>query len=285
MTTMRDFYAADSYAASSPAPLDQADGLRRMFRGQAMTEQRLLPLVANPHVAFGSVVLDRLAGVLAAGGRQVLVVDAGAGAPAHNELAGLDLAVCIETVAPRVGYLPARGLPLSFVDTRGSAGSFISALHNAAPWADVVLLHAEASELARVLARRSARPLLIGADHPESIKHAYASAKLLVQRCGLMTYDLLLAASAQSPRLGSISSSLARCADSFLGALLHHTAVVDPAGDPAEAADEALRSLLVGQLTLSDSPWDAWGDRDAPGARPQGLRAPATAASATSFAS
>ena len=249
---MRDFYAA----AHSSAPLDQADGLRRMFQGQGPAQQRLMPLVANPHVAFSGLVLDRLASVLAAGGRQVLVVDAGAGAPVHSELAGLDLAVCIERVAQRVGYLPARGLPLSYVDTRGSAGSFITALQAAAPWADVVLLHAEGHELARVLARRSARPVLVGADHPESIKHAYASAKLLVQRCGLMTYDLLLAASPASPRLASISASLARCVDSFLGALLHHTAVVDPAGDLAETADEAMRSVLVGQLTLDDSPWE-----------------------------
>jgi flagellar biosynthesis protein FlhG len=248
---MRDFYAA-----SNSAPLDQADGLRRMFRGHGAAQQRLMPLVANPHVAFSGLVLDRLAAVLAAGGRQVLVVDAGAGAPAHNELAGLDLAVCIERVAQRVGYLPARGLPLSYVDTRGSAGSFITALRDAAPWADVVLLHAEAGELARVLSRRPARPVLVGADHPESIKHAYASAKLLVQRCGLMTYDLVLAAAPASPRLGSISSSLGHCVDSFLGALLHHTAVVDPAGDLAETADEALRSVLVGQLTLNDSPWE-----------------------------
>ena len=257
---MRDFYAA-----SSSAPLDQADGLRRMFQGQAAAQQRFVPLVANPHVAFSGVVLDRLASVLAAGGRQVLVVDAGAGAPQHNELAGLDLAVCIERVAQRVAYLPARGLPLSFVDTRGSAGHFITALQAAAPWADVVLLHAESQELARVLARRSARPVLIGGDHPECIKHAYASAKMLVQRCGLMTYDLLLAASPSSPRLSSIQASLAKCVDNFLGALLQHTAVVDPAGDPADPSADDLRSLLVGQLTLDDNPWDAL----MPGARAQ----------------
>ena len=247
----------DFYAASRPAPLDQADGLRRLFKGQNGPRQRVLALAANPHVAFSGTVLDRLAAVLAAAGRQVLVVDAGAGAPAPNELAGLGLAVCIERIAPRVGYLPARGLPLSYVDTRGSAGGFIDALLAAAPWADVVLLHAESTELARLLMRRSAQPLLIGADHPESIKHAYATAKLLVQRCGLMSYDLLLCAAPHSPRLEGIRHSLARVADSFLGAFIHHTAVIDPAGDPVEPADDALNTLLAGQLTLDDSPWDA----------------------------
>lgn len=246
---MRDFYAP-----SGPAPLDQADGLRRLFAGGA--QQRVLPLVANPHVAFGGVVLDRLAAVLAASGRQVLVVDAGAGAPMADELARLNLAVCIERIAPRVAYLPARGLPLSYVDTRGSAGGFIDALQAAAPWADVVLLHAESHEMARLLMRRSARPMLVGADHPESIKHAYASLKLLAQRCGLMSFDLLLAASPLSPRADGIALSLAQCADNFLGAWLHHSAVIDPAGDVSELADDTLQSLLAGQLALDEPAWN-----------------------------
>ncbi len=244
----------DFYAPSGPAPLDQADGLRRLFAGGP--RQRLLPLVANPHVAFGGVVLDRLAAVLAASGRQVLVVDAGAGAPPADELARLDLGVCIERLAPRVGYLPARGLPLSFVDTRGSAGGFIDALSAAAPWADAVLLHAESHEMARLLMRRSARPMLVGADHPESIKHAYASAKLLARRCGLMGFDLLLAAAPSSPRAIGIVQSLGQCLDTFLGAWLHHGALIDPAGDVSAAADEALQSLLAGQLALDEPHWN-----------------------------
>lgn len=238
---------------------DQAQGLRQLFAGGP--RQCLLPLLANPHVAFGGLVLDRLAAVLAASGRQVLVVDAGAGAPPAHELARMDLAQGIERIAPRVAYLPARGLPLAHVDTRGSAASFIDAVLASAPWADVVLLHAEGHELARLLVRRSARVVLLGADHPESIKHAYAGAKLLAQRCGLMTFDLLLAAAAHSPRLRAIEQSLAQCLDHFIGAFLHHTAVVDPAAYPAPypatggqaAADSALQALLAGQLALDHS--------------------------------
>ncbi len=255
---MRDFYAT-----SSGAPLDQADGLRRLFAGP---RQRVLPLVANPHVAFSGVVLDRLAAVLAAQGRQVLVVDASAGAPAPHELALLDLAACIERLSPRVSYLPARGLPLAHVDTRGSAAAFIEALQHAAPLADVLLLHADASDLARLLMQRSARPLLIGADHPESIKHAYASCKLLARRLGLMTFDLLLAAAPSSPRAQGIAASLAHCADGFLGALLHGWALVDPAGDPEDAADEAMSRLLAAQLALDDTPMPA--GRAAPALHP-----------------
>ena len=244
---MRNFYAP-----SSPLPLDQADGLRRLFAGNAL---RVLPVAANPyvpHVGGAGVVLDRVAAALAAAGRRVLVVDAGSGAPPAHEMARVDLAAGIERIAPRVGYLAAAGLPLAFVDTRGSAAAFIDVLQEAAPWADTVLLHAEPAELARVLVRRDCRPLLLGADHPESIKHAYAACKLLVQRCALMTFDLLLAAAPHSPRLDAIAASLARCADNFLGAYLHEWAVIDPAGDAAgeSTATRALHDLVQAQIHL-----------------------------------
>lgn len=241
---MRDFYAS-----SKPAPLDQADGLRRLFKGR---RRRVLPLVANPHVAFSGMVLDRVAALLAAQGHQVLVVDAGACSPAPKELARLDLAACIERLSPRVAYLAARGLPLAHVDTRGCSGAFIDRLQEAMPQADVMLLHADASDLARLLMRREARPLLIGADHPESIKHAYAACKLLSQRCGLMTFDLLLAAAPQSPRALDIAASLAHCAENFLGAVLHDWALVDPAGDLREPTDDSLRRVIAAQFTLEE---------------------------------
>ena len=238
-------------STTSPLPLDQADGLRRLFAGRGC---RVLALAANPHLAFGGLVLDRVAAVLAALGREVLVVDAADSSPAAHELARLDLAACIERVAPRVAYLPARGLPLAHVDTRGSSAAFIDALQAAAPDAEVLLLHADAADLARLLKRRAVRPLLLGADHPESIKHAYASCKLLVQRCQVMSYDLLLAASPLSPRAADIAASLGSCAEGFLGAALRDWALIDPAGDPAEATDEALARLLGAQLEIDETP-------------------------------
>lgn len=244
---MRNFYAG----AQGATPQDQADGLRRLFAGPC---RRVLPLVANPHVPFCGVVLDRLAAVLAGQGRQVLVVDAALHSPAAHELALLDLAACVERLSPRVCYLAARGLPMAHVDTRGCAGAFIDALQLAAPQAEVMLLHAEAGDLARLLMHRSARPLLIAADHPESVKHAYATCKLLARRCGLMTYDLLLAAAPSSPRAPGIASTLARCADDFLGAVLHDWALIDPAGVLDDPPDEALARLLAAQLTLEEAP-------------------------------
>jgi hypothetical protein len=240
---MRDFYAS-----SQPMPLDQADGLRRLFAGR---QRCVLPVVANPHVAFGGVVLDQTAATLAHMGYRVLVVDASAESPSPHELAQVDLSACIEALTPQLSYLPARGLPLLHVDTRGSAAGFIDALHQAAPQVDVVLLHAEALDLSRLLKRRAARPVLLGADHPESIKHAYASCKVLVQRCGLMSFDLLLAAAPQSPRAGAIAASLASCADQFLGAVLLHRAQLDPAQSSASDNTD-LTALLHAQLVLQD---------------------------------
>jgi flagellar biosynthesis protein FlhG len=243
---MHDFYASPSHP-----PQDQADGLRRLFAGR---RRRVLALAANPHVAFSGLVLDRLATVLAAQGRQVLVVDAAGASPPPHELAGVDLAACVESIAPRVSYLPARGLPMNYVDTRGSAGGFIDAVQQAAPQADVVLLHADGMDLVRLLKTRAARPVLIGADHPESIKHAYANAKLLASRNGLMTFDLLLTAAPNSPRAAGIHASLAGCMDNFLGAMLRSSALIDPACGPADPADSALTHLLAAQLALEDAP-------------------------------
>ncbi|CAD5374755.1 Flagellar biosynthesis protein [Rubrivivax sp. A210] len=241
----------DFYDSPRPVPQDQADGLRRLFGGR---RRHVLPLVANPHVAFSGLVLDRLAAVFAANGREVLVVDAGALSPPPHELATVELSACVERLSPRVSYLPARGLPTLHVDTRGAAGGFIEAVLQAAPQAEIVLLHAEGQDLARIFKGRAARPLLIGADHPESIKHAYANLKLLARRCDLLTFDLLLAASTLSPRAAAIGASLADCADRFAGAMLLHTALIDPADDPGLAPDAALSALLAAQLSLDDSP-------------------------------
>jgi hypothetical protein len=245
MHLVRDFYAT-----SSPAPLDQADGLRRMFAGQRC---QVLALASNPYVAFTGLALDRVAARLASSGRNVLVVDAGPGAPAPHELARLDLAAGIEGIAPRVSYLAARGLPLRYVDTRGSASAFIDALLGAVPQAGALLLHADAADLSRVLMRRPARPMLLAADHPESIKHAYANAKLLSRRTGLATFDLLLTAATHSPRVNGIVSSLAACAENFLGAVLCDWALIDPAGEAADGGD-ALGRVLAGQLALGIEP-------------------------------
>ncbi len=232
-------------------PADQASGLRRLFGPK---RRCLLPVAANPFVPAGQALLETLSAALAVQGRQVLVVDAASTAPAPHESALFDLAAGVERLHDQVSYLAARGVPLTHVDTRGSAAAFIDVAFDTAPQADVMLLHADPTDLARMLGQRAVRPLLLGADRPESIKQAYACCKLLAQRCGLMTFDLLLAARADNRRMSAIAERLTSCADNFLGAVVHDWAVVDPIFDPLAAHDEALARLLSAQLELDESP-------------------------------
>ena len=46
-------------AVSRPMPLDQADGLRRLFAHKRVC---MVPVVSNPNVAFGGVMLERQIG-------------------------------------------------------------------------------------------------------------------------------------------------------------------------------------------------------------------------------
>jgi len=235
---------------SSPMPTDQASGLRRMF---APVRRPLLPVAANPFVPGAGALLECLSAALVARGLHVLVVDAAASAPEPSELARLDLPACVEPLAEQVSYLAARGLPMAHVDTRGSAAGMLDAAFAAAPQAQVMLLHADVTDLARLLVGRAARPLLLGADRPESIKHAYACCKLLVQRCTLMTFDLVLSARPGNKRVRHIAASLTSCADGFLGAVLHDWTAIDPF-HPAAADDAGLARVLAAQLALDEDP-------------------------------
>src|SRR5471030_2453088 len=96
---------------------DQAEGLRQMF---AHTRARFVPVVSNPHIAFGGVLLERLCTAFAERQANTLVVDAGERASEAGEMALVDLGQCIEQLSARVSYLPARGLPIRFVDSDGS---------------------------------------------------------------------------------------------------------------------------------------------------------------------
>ncbi len=237
------------YASSGAMPLDQADGLRRLFTGAS---PRFIALVANPYVSFGGVAIERLTAALALAGRHTLVLDAAETSPPAPEGAAIELAPCIETLSPEVSYLAARGLPLRYVNTRGSSARLIDELCIAAPQADVVLVHAGASDLARLFSAQPLRPLLLAADHPSSVKHAYASLKLLAQRSGWMSCDLLIVSAAHSPRLPHIAASLASCADTFIGAAVAGWTTIDPATDASELPDQSLRSLVDHHLGLHD---------------------------------
>lgn len=228
---------------------DQADGLRRMFAGSGM---RFVPIVANPHVPASGLAVEQLAAAMLQLGRSALVVDAADCAPGAAEASALGLACCIERLTPQLSYLAARGLPRRFVDTRGSAGRLLDELAASQTGCDVALLHAEVTDLARMFKGRAARPVLLAADQPDSVKHAYAAWKLLAQRCDWLSADLVLLAAGSSPRTAHIVASLAQCADSFMGAVLANWVDIDPMGDPQAGPSEALRSLAAAQLDLDN---------------------------------
>jgi len=237
---------------SRPLPLDQADGLRRLF---AHARVCVVPVVSNPNVAFSGVMLERLSTAFAEHGKHTLVVDAAERANEPSEMALLDLAECIESLSPQVSYLAARGLPLRYVNAAGSTHAFLQAVTESAPHCDVLLVHAGASDLCRLFARspdlERVRPLLLADDRPASVTHAYAAMKLLTRRAGLIVHDLLLGAAPQSPRSERIAMQLATCADDFLGAVLRDWVRIDPAVEATEAPTPELRRLVREQLRSS----------------------------------
>ncbi|MGZ5716061.1 MAG: MinD/ParA family ATP-binding protein [Caldimonas sp.] len=255
---------------------DQADGLRRMF---AHSRACFVPVVSNPHIAFGGVLLERLCTAFAERQATTLVVDAAERASEAGEMALVDLGQCIERLSPRVSYLPARGLPIRFVDTAGSTQGLLRAIAEAAPECSVVLVHASAPELSRLFSQRRAAgawseapcPIVLAEDRPGSVTHAYAAMKLLSHRAGLTVFDLVLGAAPNSPRAERIATQLATCADGFFGAVLRDWARIDPAGEASEAPGEALMRLVAHRLGR------------APAAEPRRRSLPAAAAIAASI--
>jgi hypothetical protein len=238
-------------------PIDQAQGLRRLF---AHAQVRFVPVVANPHVAFGGLMLEQLCSGFAERGLHTLVVDASDRASQPSEMAMLDLTACIEPLSAQVSFVAARGLPLKFVDATGSTRAFLQAVSEASPESRIVLVHAEATDLCRMFGQSGRTseaqpvcPLLLADDHPASVTHAYAAMKLLARRAGLLVHELMLGASEHSPRAERIAMKLAICADDFLGAVLRDWVRVDPAVDPIDEVSPALRRWVRERLGRDDA--------------------------------
>lgn len=244
---------------SRPAPLDQADGLRRMFCGSRV---RFVPVVSNPHLTSGGVLLERICSAFGEHGAHTLVVDASERAQPAGEMALIELAECIEPLSDRVSYLAARGLPLRFVDTHGFTSSLLETLLDAVQKVDVVLVHAPAVDLCRLFSRRDPRhaaredmrPLFLADDRPASVTHAYAAMKLLTQRAGLVVHDLLLAAGPRGPGASRIAVQVATCAETFLGAAVRDSMQVDPSASAVDPVPAGLRRWAFEWLGDTGSP-------------------------------
>ena len=242
--------------AGSPHRLhqvDQAAGLRQMFQARVL---RFIPVVANPASRCGGLVLERLCTAYAAFGLHTLVVDASDQARQPCELADFDLAEGVEALSKQVSYMPARGLPLRYVDARGSCASLLDALADVSPQSDVVLVHASASELVRMFAGRARgmdlRPLLFTNDLAEGLRDAYAAVKVISQRGGWMAYDLLVCAAERSRQAEPVAERLSRCADDFLGVAQRDWQLLDPrepaTTEPNPRFMELAANLLHGAL-------------------------------------
>lgn len=239
-------------------PPDQAAGLRQRFGIDPAREQpRVLALVHNPFVVFGGVAMERLASALAERGLHTLVVDAADTASAPHELADVDLAACIEPLSARVSYLAACGLPKRWLDAQGGTGGFIAALAQAAPQAEVLLLHAGATDLRRLYLGANAVaaplcPLVMAGSTGDSLTHAYGAIKLLAQRASVFAFDLLALVETGSPKAErqaqAVAQRLADCGERFLDVSLRHWAVIDPASGGDDAPTPELLALLAAQL-------------------------------------
>ena len=262
---------AQRNAPRSTAPLDQAHGLRTLFG--AGHRQRFIPLVHNPMVGGSGAVMERLCAAAAERGLRTLVVDAADTASAPQELAAVDLSACVETLSPSVFYLAARGLPRRHLDSRATMTGFLDALRSAAPTADLVLLHAGASDLRRIFAGRTPSPVLLAGSRPDSLTQAYAAMKLLSQRLGALAYDLVIASDVGSKRARGMADRLGECADHFLGAALRHCVVIDPLEPAGQQVSPSLRRLLAAQIDAGSTPSSPHASSPAAGALP--ARSPA----------
>ncbi len=229
---------------------DQAEGLRRMFGAAAGgARATLVPVVAPAALAVGDELLDQLVGAYLERGLKVLVVDASPRAQPAPELARVDLAACVQRLSSEVRWLEARGLVAHHLDARGQATALREHLADAAPDADVILLHAPVAELARVLpGAPQCRPVLLADLDQASITAAYAAMKWLHQRAGQAVFALLLAGHPRLALTQRVMKQLADTAERFLGvALAEAVAVEVKPGLRAEVAP-ALRRLARDSL-------------------------------------
>jgi hypothetical protein len=236
-------------------PIDQAAGLRRLFGERAL---RVVPLVSNPFVAYGGVVIERMCTAFGQLGLHTLVVDASERARAPAELAGFDLAEGVQTLSATVSYMAARGLPVRYVDATGSTARFADALADAVPQARVAVVHASAADLARMLGRGAAthRPVLLCDASADAMKHAYASLKLLCARAHWHAHDLVLCAEPGSVMAERVAQRLAECADRFIGAVQRGWAAIDPS-QSAVAQPPAAFARLLAELYADTPPHNA----------------------------
>jgi hypothetical protein len=214
---------------------------------------RWLPVVANNQVWCMDELNESLATACVALGSRPLLVDGASSSPAAPASAALDLASGIRVLSRGIHYLPAGGLLHRYVDAQGSAGRFLDELLRAAPDVDTILVHADASDMARLFRHRPHVPLLLTVDEPESLKEAYTNWKWLNLRCA-WSQARLLVAKTSAERGEQMARTLSSCAAQFMDATLLDHAVVGSDAPDLSAPNEALLSLVATHLKLQRPP-------------------------------
>lgn len=242
---------------------DQAAGLRRLFDHN---RSQIVPVVANVLAGEATAYLHALACAFIAKGARVLVVDAADTAPAANEWLDMDIGACVRRFSDRLAYLAAPGAARRYVDARGSARGWLWRVQSTVLSARVVLVHASARDLARLIGADDWQvPVLLCGRQAQAITEAYTQLKLIAARCGHANADLLVGVDDCAPNRATaaptplqIAKRLDACADTFLGGSIRMfaQASLDLGVGAGSVADDllALATLqLQPQVSASES--------------------------------
>jgi MinD-like ATPase involved in chromosome partitioning or flagellar assembly len=211
------------------ASLDQASGLRRLFRPRAL---RLLPVVSDPRPGLSSVFALNLAAALRRAGARPIVIDAHReGVPA---LAGLDVrrdlrdlleGTCrvdqvLRTSPEGLAVLPARHAAGALLAQPGMVDAVFSAIASIRDGYDVALFHAPATLLGRLLPERGVDFTVLCGLHEEDLTATYAWLKMMVRDFGLTRFRVVFDAGDAESEVAVVDMHrrLARAAARFLEA-------------------------------------------------------------------
>ncbi len=193
-----------AFAAAVPmfdSPLDQASGLRRLFRPRGL---RLLPLVSDPRPDVSAVFALNLAAALAHTGSRPIVIDAHRdGVPALVGLGrGRDLqdlldgrcrvGEAVRRTVDGIAVLPARRGAAAMAGQPALLEAVFSAIGAVQEGYDVGLFHAPAALLGAVLPGHAADITLLCGPYEDDLTSTYSWLKAMARDHGLARFRVVI---------------------------------------------------------------------------------------------